>query len=126
MVGMPRKRVGSLLLACVCIMAGCNDSSPWDAEPVESAPPLAGEFDPASCGTIAGRVVWDGPLPTFAPIIVSVPTAGGATEQRHYTNPNTPGIDVATRAIAGTVVFLDKVDLARSRPWDHDPVRVEI
>lgn len=39
-------------------------------------------------------------------------------------NPYQPPINARTKSVEGAVVYLESVDPARSRPWDHPPVRV--
>ncbi len=93
----------------------------------ESRSREAAHFDPATAATIHGRVTWSGELPTVPPFEVwPIPLEeNGPRSKRLEPNPNAPAIDPATRGVADAVIFLRGVEAARSRPWDHAPVRVE-
>jgi hypothetical protein len=83
--------------------------------------PLASEFDPSRCGTMIGRVEWLGPVPAVEPLpLPKTGDWGGATT---FPNPNAPIVHGAR--LADAVVWLQNVDPARSRAWDHPPVTVE-
>jgi hypothetical protein len=86
----------------------------------------ASAFDPADCGTITGRVTWDGETPVAAPFIYGVPNPDGNFTVHQIPNPNLPEINETSRAIAGAVVFLKRVDPAKAKPWHHEPVRIEM
>jgi hypothetical protein len=114
-----------LALVVVLATAGCGDAPP----PTPPDEPLAGAadlFDPATAGTILGRVTWDGPLPDVplfrAPVSPQFDPVG---KPKPWPNPHAPVIDPSTRGVAGAVVFLRGVDARRGRPWDHPPVTVE-
>jgi hypothetical protein len=97
---------------------GCGDARPQTPPGGPAPPPDAGDlFDPASAGTITGRVCWAGEVLSVAPLVAG-------PEKTAWPNPNAPVIDAKTRGVKDTVVFLRGVDLRRSRPWDHPPVRV--
>jgi len=112
-------------LALLAAAAGCDGPAP---EP-ESAPPspaaIGEHFDPATVGSVSGRVTWDGPIPSFAQVLAPVFLSTGV-EQRRYPHPNVPDIDPQTRAVRGAVVYLDGIEPSRSRPWDHAPIRVQV
>jgi hypothetical protein len=84
-------------------------------------------FDLPACGTICGRVTWDGDIPLVAPFeVLPNPLAGEVFRHRQLRpNPNAPVIDARTRGVANAVVFLRGVDVARARPWNHAPVLLE-
>jgi hypothetical protein len=114
--------------ALLVLAAGCGNAPPPPAGAAEPPPPAAaGRFDPATAGTIEGRVTWAGELPDVPPFTVwGEPTPGGIRgPRRAQPNPNAPAIDPHTRGVGNAVVFLRGVDPARARPWDHPPVRVE-
>ncbi|MBA4067117.1 MAG: hypothetical protein C0501_26100 [Isosphaera sp.] len=114
-----------ITVALALLAAGCG-TDPSAGEPAAVTPPAAGAaFDPASAGTVAGRVTWDGPLPTVPTFPLLAPAPAGF-EHPAADNPNRPHVDPVTRAVAGAVVSLRGVDSAAARPWDHPPVRVEI
>src|SRR5216684_3803743 len=83
-------------------LAGCD--SPVPEPPSPAAPPAAigAQFDPSNAGVIAGRVTWDGPIPTFPPVSAAVFLPSGV-EYRQYPHPNAPDIDPTTPAIGGAV-----------------------
>jgi hypothetical protein len=117
-----------LLLLLVLACAGCDSDTPAKDFPDEpEASRLATAFDPAETGTITGRVSWEGPVPDPPPFLFCVPRPGGVGLTYHSAeNPNRPRVDPQTRAVAGAVVFLRGVELARARPWDLPPVSVEM
>jgi hypothetical protein len=85
--------------------------------------PLGEKFDPASCGTISGRITWDGPVPTVEPFpVFHIPYVPRAILSR--SNPLQPKIDAKTRGVSGGVVFLKGIDPARSKPWGWPEVEV--
>src|SRR5262249_34284404 len=113
-------------LPLVAGLAGCG-AAPASAPP-EGPTPVGARFDPAAAGTVRGRVVWDGPAPAVRPFFAP-PAASGPglwAARRPWPNPHAPAIDPAGRGVADVVVFLRGIDPARSRPWDHPPVVVEL
>ncbi|MGH7169445.1 MAG: carboxypeptidase-like regulatory domain-containing protein [Gemmataceae bacterium] len=119
-----------LVLVGVAVLSGCDDSlAPPECGRDACAPVEIGrDFDPATAGTIQGRVTWRGAIPKIpsyrAPVSPGNEHAGEA--RRMWPNPNVPRIDAATKGVAGAVVFLRGIDPQRSRPWDHLPVCVEL
>jgi hypothetical protein len=114
--------LGLMILAA----AGCGDAPP----PPAPAGPLADaavQFDPATAGTVSGRVTWDGDLPDVAPFRAPAKPLSEAPpgKSQLWPNPHAPVIDPSTRGVAGTIVFLRGVDARRSCPWPHSPVTVE-
>ena len=117
-----------LVLSCVCVaplLSGCGTEVPIAAEPAKPQAESS-TFDPANCGTLAGRVLWSGEIPRTAPFIYGVPLTDGNFDIRTIPNPNQPGVNAKTQALAGAVVFLRSINPARARPWDLPPVRVEM
>jgi hypothetical protein len=108
------------------LAAGCGDVP---AQPPATATPRlpAPRFDPATAGSLHGRVTWDGALPAVPPFDVQMnPFANEIFQQRHTRpNPLAPRIDARGRGVADAIVFLRGVDPAAARSWDHPPVRVE-
>lgn len=120
-------RTAYLLAAslAIAVLAGCDDLR---YTPLPQSPPatdIGSRFDPARCGSIAGTVTWDGPVPTVPPFpvpgftLTNVPPAD-------VPNPNAPDVDPATRGVRSAVVFLRGVDPAAARPWDHPSAAVEL
>ncbi|MBX9622983.1 MAG: carboxypeptidase-like regulatory domain-containing protein [Gemmataceae bacterium] len=116
-----------LSLLALIVATGCDAEPDWLGPTADDQPPApaATRHDPASTGTIAGRVTWPGPLPTAPDFLFGQPREDGTFENRMMTNPNRPAVDPASRAVAGAVVFLRGVDPAAARPWDLPAVRVE-
>jgi len=85
------------------------------------------DFDPATAGSIQGRVVWDGDVPQVAPFEYrrNLPSGNPAEARLIRENPNAPRIDAQARGVAGAVIMLRGVEAWHGRPWDHPPVRVE-
>lgn len=113
----------------VCVLcgplAGCGSPSPAATQPPEPAPHVSTAFDAARCGRVAGRVTWNGDVPVAPPFHFSVPTTAGSFEMKSMANPNQPQVDPATKGVAGAVVWLAGVELAKAKTWDLPPVRVE-
>lgn len=117
----------SACAAVVCAMAcGCRTPvAPAEAEP---ATPLGANFDAASAGPVAGRVLWEGDVPVVPPFKAyanrSFPVANQFVGEKP--NPHAPQVDPQSRGVRHAVAYLDKVDVDRSRPWDHGPVRIVV
>jgi hypothetical protein len=106
------------------LIAGCDDATP-EAPPTGPLPDAARAFNPATAGTIAGRVTWEGDLPAVVPFLSpESPMSEPIGKKRPWDNPNAPVIDAKSQGVAGAVVFLRGLDPRRGRPWDHGPVRV--
>jgi hypothetical protein len=104
---------------------GCGDAR--TQPPVPAPASDAGSlFDPATAGTITGRVHWAGEPPSVPPLLQrpNLLATDGNKETIPWPNPNAPVIDPGTHAVQGAVVFLRGVDPRRTRPWDLPPVRV--
>ncbi len=114
------------LLALAFAAAGCGETPPAPA-PAGPAADAAGEFDPATAGTIRGRVAWEGEVPDVPPFRAPASPlseqAGGKPQP--WPNPYAPVVDSGTRGVAGAVVFLPGVNPRRARPWHHPEIRVE-
>jgi hypothetical protein len=124
-----QKRIATsafVLSALVAAVSGCEEQKP--AVDGESAPrsTSTSRFDPKSAGTVRGHVNWVGALPKVPKLEgCSNPTReNGPRERVVVPHPNRPAIDPETGGVASAVVFLRGVDPARSREWDHPPVRV--
>lgn len=110
------------------LILGCGDARTDPALPVnpqQEAPTT--NFDPATAGTIRGRVTWDGPSPEVKPFAVrsNLPQDAAAPGKLPRENPNAPRIDPDTRGVGNAVVFLRGVSAGTAKPWHHAPVRVE-
>lgn len=124
---MPRPLLCCLLVCAAALAAGCGtDDPPAAPNPPAPAPPAPGAFDPAACGTVTGLVTWTGAAPTVAPVVAFAPRPDGSgLDQRFVALGNAPRIDPTHRGLAGAVVYLREVDVARARPWDLPKVEVE-
>jgi hypothetical protein len=118
--------VGATALLFLAAALGCGDPP---APPAPQPAPLAETgtlFDTASAGTVTGRVVWKGDLPSVQPLSSrpGLIATGSDDEAARIPNPNAPDIDRDTHVVRGAVVFLRGIDPRRGRPWDLPPVRV--
>jgi hypothetical protein len=88
---------------------------------------LATAFDEAACGTVTGSVLWSGEQPQVEPFLAPVnPLANpSGVAKRAWSNPNLPVVDATTHGVKDAVVYLRTVEAARSKPWNHPPIRVE-
>ena len=114
-----------LLAALLAVLPLACRKHAVETPPTPTAPPekLGSRFDPKETGHISGTVLWTDEFPDIAPLHVLMPADGKETED--FANPNHPNIDPEPPgAIAGSLVFLRKVDLAASKPWSHAPVSV--
>jgi hypothetical protein len=105
------------------LLAGCIDDPPSAA--VEPPAALGAAFDPATAGTIWGRVTWSGAVTVVPPLTGWTdlnPDLSTARRQVHP-HPNAPAVGPGG-GVANAVVFLRGVDPRRSRPWDLPPVLV--
>ncbi len=105
------------VLGCTPPIAPTKPSQPTAIE-------LGANHDPETSGTISGHIRWQGPVPELKPQIGVVPD-GVAYRWIAVTNPFAPLVDPASHGIANALVYLKKVDPARSKPWDRPPLRVE-
>ena len=111
------------------VLIGCGpQASPLHPleKPAAARPELGTTYDPAKTGTIRGRVFWNGPLPeshAFRDIGVVTPAIA---ERADTKNPLIIQVNPNGNGVANAVVYLRKVDAAKSRPWDHPPLRVEM
>jgi hypothetical protein len=121
------RMVAGLAVLLLAAPLGCDAARPQPATGEAAPPDEAGSlFDPATAGTISGRVRWVGDVPAVPPL-VERPNPTGPQPTRDATpwpNPNAPVIDLRARGVAGAVVFLRGVEARRARPWDLPPVRV--
>jgi hypothetical protein len=112
------------------LSAGCGyDPGEVDLPLANENPPspIGRSFDPDPTGKIVGQVTWSDRFPTVNPVPYRVPKADGSGFEIHITtNPNRPRLNASTRAIGDAVVFLRKIDVAASHPWDLPPVSVTI
>jgi hypothetical protein len=118
-------RIAALLMAA--FLAGCTEA-PSEIPAQPPAPDTTSlDFDPATAGSIQGRVTWEGPLPRVEPFEVA-PIVAGIGQIRERTmqpNPNRPLVHAKNQGVGNAVVFLRGIDLSRSRPWGHPPVLIE-
>ncbi len=113
----------------ILALSGCSDAVvPVNADNANSTVPatLAVSFQPEKTGTIKGHVAWEGSRPEVPPFQVAAnpnfyPPWPERQSPKPFPNPNAPRINSAG-GVGDAVVFLRRVDLDRSRIWDHGPV----
>jgi hypothetical protein len=117
-----------LLILSLLAFTGCLDTSlDVPVDPGDKPAKLGDAYDAGATGSIRGQVSWNDVVPTPEPKIARL----NAFDMSFYKNPanfvmpHYPKVDATGRGVAGAVVFLRRVDAAKSRPWDHRPVRVE-
>ncbi|MCI0642938.1 MAG: hypothetical protein L0Y72_02165 [Gemmataceae bacterium] len=129
MVKSPKTRIGLLIagLGIYLSSLGC-EFAPTNKEnlPPPAVAELGAQFDDKNTGTIQGSVTWQGPLPKVPPLKVFGIAGIQTDEFGEQPNPHAPKIDNEDPAVTETVVFLRKVDLSRSRPWNHGPITLEL
>src|ERR1700721_2166617 len=122
---MPLLRI--LVPSLICLaMVGCDSSLPIEGEQLPAVAPLATRFDPATCGSVTGRVWWSGAVPSYPPISASIIQPDGKLLVKQFANPNRMRVTGSSQSVENAIVFLEGVEPERSRPWDHRPVRIEI
>src|SRR5687767_7347671 len=119
---------GRVCIVAVVLFAGCADvpvpKTRREAEEQEVA--LAASFDPAATGVVRGRVTWDGEIPRGEEKTVRT-ISYDPNFYKHparFVLPHYPQVDAKSRGVADAVVFLRGIDVRRSKPWDHESVRV--
>jgi hypothetical protein len=115
-------------LLLLFLAAGCEEATP-PPPPAAAPPPVVVPHTAGRRphpGSLAGRVVWRGPVPDLPPVGVVRPNEDGSLRFLSRPAPNRPAIDPATNGVGGAVVFLRGIDPAAARPWDHPPVTVEL
>lgn len=117
-------------LVFLCALTGCHDPSLPEKIPDEgngAVPAVLGEaFDEAATGALSGTVHWQGDLPHVEPFhVLGLPGNYVVDVRKNQANPHLPRIQPSTLALQDAIVFLRKVDLTKSRPWDQPPVRIE-
>jgi hypothetical protein len=123
MTGLSRRLRPVYQLAAVVLLAGCDPVSYGPPVRTPEAIPVRSVDGPA--GTVTGWVTWPGPVPAVAPFLAQRGIAG-ITHTHLVPNPGVPVVDPATRGLVNAVVFLRGVDPARSKPWCHPAVTVEV
>jgi len=116
----------------VVVAAGCEPSTialPLAATP-DPLPPLGTHFDRAESAKYSGRIHWCIPdhFPahwTYPPNIPPVRRSLGNNRHDEIPNPNALTRE-PDRGIVGAVVALRGIDPAKSKPWHHPPVEVEL
>jgi hypothetical protein len=121
------RRLVYVAIACgLLVWALYTPAPPRPLFPIrEPVPPteLGSAFDPTHCGTVSGAVNWSGAIPVVKPIeLLQVQNPPGANPVTP--NPNAPRI--RDGRLEGAVVYLSRVDLRRSAPWNLLPVSIEV
>ena len=122
-----RSFTAALLLTA---LAGCVEEKPETAAAPPSVPPaeLGRDFVASATGMLKGQITWEGPIPNV-PAFQVYPDRGSHPEMPKWgtrPNPHAPRVNERNRGVGQAVVFLRHVDLAKARPWDHDPVQLEM
>jgi hypothetical protein len=117
-----------LLVALTCAGCGFLTVPPPRQDDVDSSlADLGRDFDPDTAGSISGKVQWVGEVPIVPPFHAKVtPRDYLCRDWRDWPHPYAPRIDPDTRGVAKAVIYLEGVDPARSRPWDHPEVKVVV
>lgn len=115
------------LAAVLAFLVGCREGDSQSQSEPSPSPSFAVKFDPANTGTIRGRVVWQGEIPSVPPfeVYANLPQNHPGQARLIRANPNAPVVHKTSRGVHGAVVFLRGIDPEKSRPWDHTPVRIE-
>ncbi len=120
-------QVGYLpLLLGAGLFVGCEVDAPPPKAPVNALTGASSAY--AAAGEITGQVEWTGPPPVAPPFQAPVTPLADQTRgpKCDWPNPNAPLIDPKNRGVGNAVVSLRGVDPRQARPWDLDPVRVEL
>ncbi len=119
--------VGMVGLMLVLLASGCDTPNVLDwppRPPLHEPTPLGQSFQPADTGRIVGNVYWHGPKPKVVDFDVPMIAPAIGITRAQWPNPSAPRIDDSSQGIAGAVVYLHEVEVSRSRPWLHAPVRI--
>jgi hypothetical protein len=123
-----RRITNGLILGLALLLAGCGESLPSHTPPPGPRADASTRFDPATAGSVHGRVLWTGAIPRIdryrAPISPLSEQSGG--QPMTWANPHAPKVDGVSRGVAGAIIFLRGIDPRRARPWDHPAVFVEL
>ena len=114
---------------CFALLAGCGEL-PDPVKPAGDEGACVGcaqAFDPATTGTIKGRVTWDGAVPRAESIVA---TAIAYHPHLHknpvrYETTHVPRVHSENHGVADAVVFLRGIDPRRARPWEHAAVHID-
>jgi hypothetical protein len=119
----------------ILLLSGCGETPATEKKSgaVSVFPVLGEAFDANAAGTISGRVTWQGDSPEVPPFTVyGLPYDYSIAIDKEQPNPNRPHIGErrgvgpsVTAPLLDVVVFLRKVDLKKSKPWDHAKVQIE-
>jgi hypothetical protein len=93
-------------------------------EPQPMFEALGEQFDESQCGTIECRVEWQGDIPLIPSLHLPKPKVK-PSDGRMTPNPNAPQVS-RNHELSDAVIVVRGIDLRRSRPWNPDPMTVEI
>jgi hypothetical protein len=101
------------------LLVGCEPSQVFLPEPATTPEPRAigSQFNAAESGTINVRVMWEGAKPVISPV--------ETTKRDTLIHPNAMAVN-DDMSIRNALVMLRGVDPAKSKPWLHEPVSVEL
>src|SRR5271155_2630345 len=103
--------LGTALL--LSAFAGCTEEKRQESASPTAAPAaeLARDFHAAATGTIRGKIVWQGPLPSV-PAFEVYPDLSGQPDlpkRGARPNPHVPQVNEQNHGVAQAVIFLRKV-----------------
>lgn len=120
----PRCRLLVPFTMAAVIGCGPSPDEPPATPPTPPRPAAGSRFDPATAGTIHGKVLWQGEVPKLTLLTAALPDGSGGYRWTEKPNPFAPVVDDKTRGLAHAVAYLKGIDPEAGRPWDLPPVRV--
>ncbi len=119
----------------IFLLSGCGETPATEKKPetVTAVSVLGEAFDADATGTISGTVNWQGAPPDVPPFkVYGLPYDYSIAIDKEQPNPNRPHLGeqrgvspLVSSPLQDVVVYLHKVDLKKSKPWDHAKVQIE-
>ena len=128
---LPKSPLCWLAASCLsfALLPGCGDAPPrpTDEEVAGVNEDASRLFDPATAGTLRGRVTWTGAVPEVRPFMAPIGSGSEAvsTGAKLWDNPNKPSRRSAHARRGQRRGLPPRRRSAAGPPWDHPPVRVE-